>query len=67
MSDEQQQPKLPDLPKQPEHSGLSGERAPRKIAKPGATTQRIIIWVVVGGLGIYFIAEGAIGMLTKSR
>ncbi len=38
------------LPKEP--------RDPKKV-----TTSRLVIWVVAGGLGLYFIISGVIGII----
>lgn len=33
--------------------------------KKGPSTNRIILWVLVGGVGLYLLASGLIGILTK--
>ncbi|MGY4858285.1 hypothetical protein [Cryobacterium sp. AP23] len=33
--------------------------------KKGPSTNRIIIWVVVGAVGLYLLGSGLIGILTK--
>jgi hypothetical protein len=46
--------------KKPENGGEGDEeKDPRK-----PTTTRIVIWVVVGGIGLYLIGSGIIGILT---
>ena len=32
--------------------------------KKGPSTNRIILWVAVGGVGLYMLASGIIGILT---
>jgi hypothetical protein len=29
------------------------------------TTGRIVVWIVVGGIGLYLIVSGLIGIITK--
>ena len=36
-----------------------------KGGKKGPSTNRIIVWIVVGGVGVYMVASGLIGVLTK--
>jgi len=31
--------------------------------KKGPSTNRIVLWIVVGGIAVYFIASGLIGIL----
>jgi hypothetical protein len=33
----------------------------------GASRNRIIIWIVVGGVGFYLIITGVVGIITKAR
>ncbi|MGO4105404.1 hypothetical protein AB4Y63_15760 [Leifsonia sp. YAF41] len=33
--------------------------------RPRPSMNRIILWVVVGGVGVYMVASGLIGVLTK--
>ena len=40
---------------------------PRDDGKKSITTGRIAIWVVVGGIGLYLLASGVIGILTKAQ
>jgi hypothetical protein len=35
--------------------------------KAGLTRNRIGIWIVVGGFGLYMIGQGIVGILTKAR
>jgi hypothetical protein len=35
--------------------------------KAGWNRNRIMIWVVVGGFGLYMIITGLVGILTKAR
>jgi hypothetical protein len=51
-------PGIPEEPQKP---------ARRKIKWSAIPINRVILWVLVGGFGIYLIAEGIIGMLAKSR
>lgn len=53
----------PTKPEQPVEATPEKRRPTwREVAK-----LRMAVWIVVGGLGIYFIAEGVIGLLVKSR
>ena len=33
----------------------------------GVTTQRLVVWIVGGGVAIYLIVTGVVGILTKAR
>jgi hypothetical protein len=33
----------------------------------GASRNRIVAWVVVGGFGLYLIITGVVGIITKAR
>jgi hypothetical protein len=46
----------------PEQAGLLG-----RMKKLGITANRLVIWIVVAGFGIYLLASGIVGMLTKAR
>lgn len=32
--------------------------------KKGPSTNRVVLWIVVGGIAVYLIASGVIGILT---
>lgn len=42
-----------------------GELEPDDGGKKGPSMNRIAIWVIVGGIGLYFLATGIYGILTK--
>ena len=44
---------------------LPGEDAKKK--KKGISFNRIMIWVLVGGIGIYLLVSGIIGILVKAN
>jgi hypothetical protein len=52
---------FPDGPGKKGEDGEQGEpdKDPRK-----PSTARIVIWVVVGGVGLYLIGSGIVGILT---
>jgi hypothetical protein len=50
---------MPNLPL-PNDPGEKRKRA-------GFTTQRIILWIVVGGFGAYLIITGIVGLIIKAR
>ena len=33
--------------------------------KPAISTARIAIWVIVGGIGLYLVITGLVGVVTK--
>lgn len=33
--------------------------------KPGITPARIVIWLVVGAVGLYLVASGVLGIIAK--
>ena len=33
--------------------------------KPAISFQRIAIWVIVGGIGLYLVITGLVGVITK--
>lgn len=35
--------------------------------KPAISLNRIIIWVVVGGIGLYLVISGIVGILVKGQ
>jgi len=39
---------------------LQPDKDPRK-----PSTNRIVIWVIVGGVGVYFLLSGVIGLINK--
>ncbi len=39
---------------------MSDQKDPRKI-----TTNRLILWVLVGGFALYLIGSGIVGIITK--
>jgi hypothetical protein len=39
---------------------VSDQKDPRKI-----TTNRLILWVLVGGFALYLIGSGIVGIITK--
>ncbi|CAN5544796.1 hypothetical protein BH09ACT4_BH09ACT4_21800 [soil metagenome] len=43
--------------------------APKEPAKPGdrkpLTWQRISIWIIVGGIGLYLVISGLLGVIAK--
>ena len=45
--------KLPDAPK------LPGDK------KPAITFNRIAIWVIVGGIGLFLLISGIVGIIAK--
>lgn len=51
---------LPKDELEPKRDGADGTGK-----RPRPSTNRIILWVVVGGVGVYMIASGLIGALTK--
>jgi hypothetical protein len=42
-----------------------GELEPDNGGKKPPTMNRIAIWVIAGGIGVYFIGSGLYGLLTK--
>ncbi len=44
---------------------LPGEDDKKK--KDGPSFNRIVIWVIVGGVGLYLIISGVIGILVKAN
>ncbi|MCU1445137.1 hypothetical protein [Cryobacterium sp.] len=41
------------------------ELKPDDDGKKGASTNRIMIWIVVGAVGLYLLGSGIFGILTK--
>jgi hypothetical protein len=41
---------------------LPGDPKPK-----GPSTSRIAIWVIVGGVGLYLVITGVVGILTKAQ
>lgn len=35
--------------------------------RPRITPTRVIVWVLVGGLGVYLVSAGALGIITKGQ
>jgi hypothetical protein len=35
--------------------------------KAGLNKNRIVIWIAIGGFGLYMIIDGLVGILTKAR
>jgi hypothetical protein len=35
--------------------------------KPGPSMGRIAIWVIVGGVGLYLVISGVVGILVKGQ
>lgn len=33
--------------------------------KPAISPQRVIIWIVVGGIGLYLVISGILGIIAK--
>ncbi len=33
--------------------------------KPGPSTARIVLWIAVGGVGLYMVVTGLVGILVK--
>jgi hypothetical protein len=52
----------PELPEEPQQ-----KPARRKIKWSEIPFNRVVLWVLVGGFGIYLIATGIVGLLAKSR
>jgi hypothetical protein len=54
----------PMTPKEPEQkkSWFGSGKDKAKI-----TANRVLLWVLVGGFGLYLIITGVVGILTKSR
>jgi len=52
----------PDAP-QPEPAPKPAEKRERI----PISANRIIIWIIVGGIGLYTLITGIVGMLTKAR
>jgi len=48
---------LPPLPKTPPTGDGNG--------KPPITMGRIVIWVIVGGIGVFLLVSGIIGIIAK--
>ncbi|GAA3887249.1 hypothetical protein GCM10022381_31590 [Leifsonia kafniensis] len=48
-------------PRKPQGDSGKGDKGDKK----GPSTNRIIVWIVVGGVGVYMVASGLIGVLTK--
>jgi hypothetical protein len=38
-----------------------------RLKKWGLTTNRLILWVLVGGFGLYLLITGIVGVITKAR
>jgi hypothetical protein len=33
--------------------------------KKGPSTNRILVWIIVGGIGLYFLGSGIYGLITQ--
>ena len=42
-----------------------GELEPDNGGKTPPTMNRIAIWIIAGGIGVYFVGSGLYGLLTK--
>ncbi|HEY5320855.1 MAG TPA: hypothetical protein VIJ76_08255 [Galbitalea sp.] len=38
-----------------------------RLKKWGLTTNRLVLWVLVGGFGLYLLITGIVGVITKAR
>ena len=46
---------------------MSDLKLPGEDKKKGPSFNRIAIWVLVGGVGLYLLASGIIGILVKAN
>ena len=49
----------------PESSIAAADATPDEPVKSGPSTNRIVLWVVVGGIGVYLVGSGLFGILFK--
>jgi hypothetical protein len=59
----------PETPATPAFTKAPQPELPLELRKQkaGWNRNRIMIWVVVGGFGLYMIITGLVGILTKAR
>jgi hypothetical protein len=44
---------------------MSAPKLPGDDDKPAISWQRIAIWVIVGGIGLYLVITGLVGVIAK--
>ncbi len=49
----------------PEPGAAVVDATPDEPVKSGPSTNRIVLWVVVGGIGVYLVGSGLFGILFK--